>query len=290
MTDSAQADTGLTIITAAEMAASSGAGGTAPSFRTPAVPVETMLLAAQDGECRAHVFEPAGAGPWPGILFLMDGFGMRPNIMEMAQRLADDGYVVLLPDLFYRRGPYAPLDVGQAFAGGNMIEAVRDRLGTSPTLAMVLRDAGLFIDTLRGHSDVAGTRIGVTGYCMSGGMSLAIAGTFPEAVAAAACFHGGLLVSPADDSPHRIAPAARARLYVGGAQTDQWCPPTMVAEFDQALTAAGVDHRCEIYEGTLHGWTMRDSPLYDAPAAERHWQNLSTLFGDALTVGDTTRG
>jgi carboxymethylenebutenolidase len=51
---------------------------------------------------------PAGGGPWPAVIFYMDAGGVRPAVLDMAQRLADAGYAVLLPDLFYRYGPYGP--------------------------------------------------------------------------------------------------------------------------------------------------------------------------------------
>jgi len=69
---------------------------------------EQITIRTRDGACPAHVMTPGGDGPWPAIIFYMDGGGIRPAVIEMAQRLADVGYIVLLPDLFYRYGPYGP--------------------------------------------------------------------------------------------------------------------------------------------------------------------------------------
>ena len=66
---------------------------------------EVTILSTLDCKCPGHVFTPADGGPWPGVILFMDGFGIRPTLFHMAQRLADGGYVVLLPDLFYRIGP-----------------------------------------------------------------------------------------------------------------------------------------------------------------------------------------
>src|SRR5262249_6646074 len=72
---------------------------------------EDVSISTDDGECRTAVFTPdTGSGPWPAAIFFMDGLGIRPVLFQMAQRLADGGYVVLLPDLYYRAGPYEPLD------------------------------------------------------------------------------------------------------------------------------------------------------------------------------------
>ena len=168
------------------------------------------------------------------------------------------------------------------FASGNLRQAVGEKLGASPTNAMATADAAAFVDFPRTHPEATGAKIGVVGYCMSGGMSLAIAGTYPDDIAAAACFHAGLLVSAAEDSPHRLAPAIKADIYVGGAETDEWCPPAMVAQLDDVLSAASIAHRCEIYQGTFQGWTMRDSPVFDELAAERHWRALLALFARSL--------
>jgi dienelactone hydrolase len=73
------------------------------------MPRQDVTIRTRDGQCPASVFTPAGAsGPWPGVISFRDGLGIRPSIWETGQRLADAGYLVLLPDLYYRLGPYPP--------------------------------------------------------------------------------------------------------------------------------------------------------------------------------------
>jgi carboxymethylenebutenolidase len=62
------------------------------------------------------VFRPPGSGPWPAVLFYMDGIGIRPALFDMGERIAAHGYHVILPDLFYRSGPYEPMDARRLFA------------------------------------------------------------------------------------------------------------------------------------------------------------------------------
>jgi carboxymethylenebutenolidase len=143
-------------------------------------------------------------------------------------------------------------------------------------------DTAAFIALIDGRKDVAGKKIGTTGYCMGGGISLTVAGTYPDRIAAAASFHGGSLATDAEDSPHLLAPEIKARVYVAGADQDGSYPPEMEVKLDRALTEAGVDHRCEIYPGALHGWTMTDFPIYNEEAAERHWRELIALFKATL--------
>lgn len=242
---------------------------------------EQVSIRTADGLCPAHVFTPAGAGAWPAVIFYMDGLAIRPQLFAMAARLADNGYLVLLPDLFYRLGPYEPLDTKALFASGAIREATREFLASTDN-RRAAEDTRAFLAYLDDRHDIAGTKIGATGYCMGGAISLTVAGTFPDRIAAAASFHGGYLATEADDSPHLVAPAIKGRIYVAGAVEDPSYPPEMAARLERALTAAEVDFSCETYEGARHGWTMADFPVYHEAAAERHWHNLLKLFGETL--------
>ena len=242
---------------------------------------ETLTVRTRDGDCPVQVFTPQGDGPWPAAIFFMDGLGIRPTLFDMGQRLADAGYVVLLPDLYYRAGPYEPLDPKAVFASGDVRAAIGPLYSTTGNLKAA-QDTEAFLALIDSRKDVAGGKIGTTGYCMGGGISLTVAGTYPDRIAAAASFHGGGLASDSEESPHLLAPKIKARVYVGGADQDGSYPPEMAEKLDKALTEAKVDHRCEIYEGALHGWTMADFPIYNEPAAERHWRELLALFEATL--------
>jgi carboxymethylenebutenolidase len=242
---------------------------------------ERTSIRTRDGECSAYIFSPEGRGPWPAVIFYMDGLGIRPTLFQMAQRLADGGYVVLLPDLFYRAGPYEPLEPKKVFASGDVMGAI-GHLFNSTNNRRAAEDTEAFLAHLDTRKDVAESKVGTTGYCMGGAISLTAAGTYPERIAAAASFHGGNLATDSELSPHRLAAQMKGRIYVAGADQDNLYPPEMAERLEKALGDAGVDHRCEIYAGALHGWTMADFPVYDEPAAERHWRELLALFADRL--------
>jgi len=243
---------------------------------------ETVQLQTRDGTCTAHAFTPStGAGPWPGAIIYMDGIGIRPSLLAMGQRLADAGYLVLLPDLFYRYGPYEPLDPREIFATGSIRKVIGPMMASTGK-GPAARDTAAFLNWFDSREDFAGGRIGVTGYCMGGGIALTVAGTYPDRIGAAASFHGGGLATDDADSPHLLAPKITARVYVGGAVDDASYPPEQAERLEAALTAAGVDHRCEFYEGALHGWTMTDFPIYQEAGAERHWRELVALFDGSL--------
>jgi carboxymethylenebutenolidase len=243
---------------------------------------EQVSIRTHDGECPAHVFTPPGADGHPAVIFYMDGLGIRPAIFEMGQRLAEHGYVVLVPDLFYRAGRYEALEPKKVFASGDVMGAI-GHLFASTDNRRAGNDTEAFLAYLDSREDVAGTKVGTTGYCMGGAMSLTAAGIYPDRIAAAASFHGGNLATDSELSPHQLASRIAARVYVAGADHDDSYPPEMAARLERALSDAGVDHRCEIYSGALHGWTMTDFPVYDEAAAERHWGELVSLFADTLT-------
>lgn len=244
---------------------------------------EEISIRTTDGDCRAFLFTPSrGQGPWPAVIFYMDGLAIRPALLDMGQRMADGGYLVLLPDLFYRIGDYPPFDPKAVFASGNVREALKDFFRSTDNRRAGGADTDAFLACLDSRPDAAGDKVGVVGYCMGGGMALTAAGLHPDRIAAAASFHGGNLATDSDMSPHLLAPAMKARVYIGIADNDASYPPEMAGRFNAALDAAGVDYRAELYEGAAHGWTQTDFPIYDEAADKRHWRALFDLFGATL--------
>ena len=239
-----------------------------------------ITLTTRDGQCPAHLLTPTGDGRWPAVIFYGDAGGIRPAMIEMAQRLADVGYVVLLPDLFYRYGPYEALVPREVFKGDVM--AVLGPLMATTGNDKAAEDTEAFIACLDASGLVEGRRIGAVGFCMGGGMAITAAGTFADRFSAVASFHGGNLATDAPTSPHRLASKLEAELYVAGADNDGSYPPAMAERLEQALTDAGVTHSAEIYEGAAHGWMVTDFPVYDAALAQRGWDAMLALFARRL--------
>jgi carboxymethylenebutenolidase len=243
--------------------------------------VNKILIETKDGTCPSYVFRPAGSGPWPAVIVFMDGIGIRPAMLEVGERLATHGYFALLPDLYYRAGPYEPMDPREIFSDPAKRQALFDKFFVHVSQAKVMSDTRAFLDYLAAQPDVLPGGVGVTGYCMGGLMSLTAAGTYPENIVAAASYHGSRLATDAPESPHLLAPRMKARVYVAGAIEDQGFPDDMKARLEEALTTAGVDHKIETYPAR-HGWVLRDTPVYDAAACERHWETLIALLDARL--------
>jgi carboxymethylenebutenolidase len=235
----------------------------------------TIDLTTDDGVCPAHVFQPPGTGPWPAVLFFMDGLGIRPALFEIGERLAAHGYYVILPDLYYRSGPYEPMDARRVFSDPETRQTLFQKFMGKLGQANAMRDTRAVLAFLAGQPAVAPGKIGATGYCMGGGLALAAAGHFPDRFAAAAAYHPGNLATDAPDSPHLLAPEIQARIYVGGASDDP------KARLEAALRDARVVHTVETYPAR-HGWVPSDTPVHDPAAAERHWQTLLALLDGAL--------
>ena len=230
-----------------------------------------------DGTCPCYVSRPSGSGPWPAVIVFMDGIGIRPAMLEVGEQLASHGYYVLLPDLFYRAGPYEPMNARTVFSDPEQLKVLREKFFAHVNQAKVMTDTRAFLDYLAVQPDVKQGGVGITGYCLGGMMSLTAAGTYPDRVLAAASYHGSRLATDAPESPHLLAPKIKARVYVAGAIEDQSFPDDMKARLEAALTDAGVDHQVETYPAK-HGWVLRDTPTYDAAACERHWQTLLALL------------
>jgi carboxymethylenebutenolidase len=244
------------------------------------MPKITDSVTTPDGSCHVRLFTPEGSGPWPGVIMYPDAGGVRDTFEQMAAKLADFGYAVLLPDVYYRSGDWAPFDMATVFGDEQERKRLFSMIGgiTPDTIA---GDAGAFFDYLAARPEVVGGRFGVCGYCMGGRISMEVAGRLPDRVAAAALFHGGGLVTDTADSPHLLADRISATMYVGGAENDPSFTADHAEQLDKALTAAGVAHTIEWYSAG-HGFAVPDNPPYDAAADERHWAAMTELFGSVL--------
>lgn len=242
-----------------------------------------FAIAAAAGSCRATLHTPSESGQWPGVILFMDGPGIRPAMTEIAERLAANGFTVLLPDLFYRAGPYEPIDARRVFADTERREQHAARFMATASVANVLADLPAFLDALSRQPETLPGPFGATGYCMGGKLALCVAGHFADRFAAVASYHGGGLETDAPDSPHLLADRIRARVYVAGAIEDRFFPDEMKQRLEQALTAAGVTHTVETYPAH-HGWVPTDMPAYDAAEAEHHWRTIVPLFRETLAA------
>ena len=241
-----------------------------------------VQIPTRDGVSPGTLHVPEGAGPWPGVLVFTDIFGPRDSFLVMGDRLADLGYVALIPDVYYREGAYAPFDLRTTFTD----EQERGRLfglAGGLTNERVIGDASDYADFLLARPEVRGTAIGAHGYCMGGRLALVAAGGIGDKLAAAASFHAAQVAVPGDpNSPHLAADKISAAVYVAGSIEDAGFTEEHAALLDSALASAGVPHTVEIWPGH-HGFAVADQAVHDAALEERHWETLRTLYGERLS-------
>lgn len=249
---------------------------------------QDVSIPTPDGDARAFAFTPdEGRGPWPAVIMFMDAPAIRPALFDMAQRLASHGYYVLLPDMFWRVGPYDPINVKAAFKDDESRRAFFGKFMSSTNPEKQMRDTGAFIDWLATQPKARPGKIGVTGYCMGGSIAFRAAGTYPDKIAAAGVFHASNLATDAEDSPHLLADKIQARVLVAGADEDRGFDDAQKDRLAQALRVAGVKSEVTIYRGARHGYAPADMPVYDKDASERHWRDMLALFDATLRQTET---
>src|SRR6266498_2193178 len=200
-----------------------------------------VQIPAPDGRGHGTLHVPDGDGPWPGVLVFPDAGGARETFGQMGDGLAGLGYVVLIPDIYYRAGEWAPFDVATLFTDPR--ERARMSGLVSPlTNEAIIADAGAYAGFLLARPEVSGSAIGTTGYCLGGRMSLIAAGGLGRITAA---------------------------VYVAGAIEDGSFTTEQAGMLDRALAGAGVEHTVEFYPAR-HGFAVPDNPTYDAVAESRH--------------------
>jgi carboxymethylenebutenolidase len=242
---------------------------------------DTLDIPTADGAMPTFVCRPDRGGPLPAVFLLMDAPGIREELRDMARRMATVGYLVLLPNLYYRAGTetyYGPDVLTAGSAEHARMRAVRTRM----TIPPVMDDFAAMLAFVDARDDVRPGPVGCHGYCMSGPYALAAAARYPDRVAAAASFYGTWLVSDAEESPHLTLGRAKGELYIACAEHDELAPLAMVEELRRLFEASGARGELEIYPGVHHGYAFPQRWCYDKPAAERHWQRLIALYARNL--------
>jgi len=251
--------------------------------------VETDVeIKMPDGTCDAAFIHPK-SGSHPGVLIWTDAFGLRPSMREIGKRIAAEGYSVLVPNPFYRKGK-APF-----VADASTVNFQADRGKIQPLMDSVNasgnpeKDAVAYIAFLDAQKQVnKSKKIGTQGYCMGGALVVRTCAAVPNRLGAGASFHGGGLVTTKPDSPHLLAPKIKAHMYFGIAANDDKNQPDAKDKLKEAFAAANNPAEIEVYSESLHGWCVPDmpaqagKPIYNKPDAERAWGKLETLYKTSL--------
>ena len=267
---------GLGTAAALLLPAGANAGGKTLAVRDAEVSIKTP-----DGTADAYFVHPA-SGRHPGVLIWTDILGLRPAFRQMARRLAESGYAVLVPNPFYRTRPAPVVPAGATLQDDKTRTTLFALMGTLSAQTH-LTDARAFIAFLDAQPAVNTRRkIATTGYCMGGPIVLRTAGAFANRIGAAASFHGGGLVTDKPDSPHLYIKQMRAQALIAIADNDDKRSPGDKDVLRQAFAAANQPAEIEVYAGAMHGWCPPDSMAYNRDAAEKAWSRMLAMFDKAL--------
>lgn len=240
-----------------------------------------------DGTCQCYVAAPSVNRKFPGVVLLMDAFGPRQALYDLCDRIAKQGFVVILPNVFYRnlsvplfpqlQFPLKPDDMPAARE--LIIPNVR-----SYNHQLFIADFPSILEELRAHPKCdPEAKIGISGYCFGAGLATRVAAAFPDVVGAIGGFHGGNLATDAPDSPHTLLPNIKAFLLYGHAENDHSLPQEQIDRFKAALDSAGCRYQMEVYAGAGHGYAMTDLPMYNQEGEEKHYEQLIETLKRELT-------
>jgi carboxymethylenebutenolidase len=224
-----------------------------------------------DGEMTTFIFHPEHGGPFPVVLYLMDAPSIRPALKDMASRLGTAGYYVMLPYLFYRGGPY------REFGASDEDMHARQELMATVTPTGIIADATALLAYADADPAARDGKVGAVGFCMSGGLTIALAKAMPDRVAAAASIHGAWLVRDTPDTPHLGLDAVTAEVYFAWCDNDPTAPVEDMKTMEAALTAAGITYDIDFLTDAVHGFAPA-GPRYHRASSELHWERVHALL------------
>jgi carboxymethylenebutenolidase len=237
-----------------------------------------------DGRMDAFVTHPEAGGPFPAVIVLMDIWGLREELFDIARKIATVGYHCTVPNFWYRRGKvrFEFRDEQGRMRSLNVIpKSVQDEMHANMvhlTDAMAMADIGSvlkFLDSEPAHRGAKGT----IGYCLGGRLSLSAAAEFPDTFRASVSLHGTSMVSDAPDSPHRFVGKMGGEIYCGFGERDRFTPPPVRETLDRLMKDnAGVRYRGNVHAGADHGYALPDRDVFDKAAANRDWEYIFAMY------------
>jgi carboxymethylenebutenolidase len=242
--------------------------------------MKEVEIKTKDGVADCYAFYPDDTKNLPSVIFYMDVMGVRESLFKMAQRIADQGYYVLVPNLYYRKAKklsFAPATVKEPGPKRDEMFGLLQSL----TLEKMMSDTSYFLDFVT-KQDNTGEKSATVGYCMGGPFSLGAAGTYPDQVVAAATFHGARLATEKPDSPHLLAPNIKGKIYIGIAEIDPHFTDEEKDRLEKALKENHIDYKMKVYPNVRHGFSVLDSLAYDKQASEEHFEAFFGLLSEVF--------
>lgn len=225
-----------------------------------------VMIPTPDGQMPAFLYTPAEPDRMPAVLLLMEAFGVTSHIRNVAARIANEGYVVLVPDLYYRELPNNKFGYDEVEQGMAMMY----RLDFGKSMEDDIKAALAYV---KSRSDVSPDRVGVTGFCLGGGLTFLTACKLSDAIAAAAPFYGMVLDEWIEAVANIMVPVY---LFFGGA--DPFIPLNRVRQIESRFKELGLAYTLKVYPDAGHGFFCHERSSYNRLAAEDAWRELTCFF------------
>jgi carboxymethylenebutenolidase len=245
-------------------------------------------IPTDDGRMDTFVVHPEEGGPFPSVFVLMDIWGLREELFDVARRIAVNGYHCILPNFWYRRGKVRfeyRNEQGRMRSLLDLPQTVQDEIQTNMNLVtdpMAMSDIRAALNFVDKEPVRKGPK-GTVGYCLGGRLALCAAGFYPNEFRANASMHGTRLVNDKPESPHKMADRFNGEIYCGFAEDDHLAPPATIEKLAEVMQGRGnVRYRAIVHPGTVHGYALPDRDIFDKASANRDWEHIFPMFERTL--------
>jgi carboxymethylenebutenolidase len=217
---------------------------------------ETICTDSNDSGPRGYLVRPAGDEPRPGIVLIQEWWGVEPHVRALAQRLASEGYAVLVPDLYHGQIATEPDDARKLL------------MTAMSNIERVVHEVTLALDYLRADPLVHPKKLGLMGFCMGGTVTFKVACRYPHLAAISPWYGGGI------DPEKESIEALNAPIMAVYGALDQGIPVSKVHALEHALRAAGKDVTVHVYPDAGHAFLNDTHGSYHAESAADAWAKL----------------
>lgn len=226
---------------------------------------EIVEFASNGSSAQGYLAVPE-RGSGPGVIVIQEWWGLVPHIQDVCDRFAAEGFVALSPDLYHGEKTTEPDEAGKLMMALNIERATRDMSGAA--------------DFLLGHGAVSSSKLGVIGFCMGGGLALALTCARPDAIGASAPFYG--LIPWPNLQPDYSDIEAKVVGHYG--ELDSFFGPELAKGLEQQLRDLGKDATIVVHEGCDHAFFNDTRPeVYQPAHAAEAWEQTLELFRGSLS-------
>jgi carboxymethylenebutenolidase len=206
------------------------------------------------------------AGSGPGIVVLQEWWGLNDQIVEVCDRFAAEGFVALAPDIYRGVTTKEPDEAAKLMMALNIQQAAKDMAGA--------------VRFLRSHPAVTSDGVGITGFCMGGGLALWLATLVPDDVLAVVPYYGVIPWEAAQPDWSRLSAPVQGHY----AERDEFASPEAVAALEAQLRALGKQVELFTYPDCEHAFTNHHRPeVFQAEHTETAWRRTIEFFRANVT-------